>query len=105
MNTFNDKGELEEQLKEGKRVLILFCASWCPFCEEFFPVFDGLVVKHDFDRVLRVYIDDYENQLWEDYSIDVVPSVFEMGKLTRRLDAALGVGLNEKTFSEWLRKI
>jgi thioredoxin 1 len=107
MNTFNNKDEFERQLKESKRVLILFCASWCPFCERFFPVFDRLVAKNDFDKVLRVYIDDYENQLWEDYSIDAVPSVmlFELGKLTRRLDARLGFGLSEKTFIEWLKKL
>jgi thioredoxin 1 len=107
MNTFNDKHELEGQLQEGRRVLILFCASWCPFCEEFFPVFDKLVAKGDFDRVLRVYIDDYGNPLWDDYSIEAVPTVvlFEQGKAICRLDAKLGFGLSEITFCEWLKRL
>jgi thioredoxin 1 len=107
MNTFNDKGELEEQVKQSKCVMVLFCTSWCPFCESFLPIFDRMVKKKVSDKVLRVYIDDYDNQLWEDYSIEAVPTVvfFEQGEATRRLDAMLGFGLSEKTFSEWLKKI
>jgi hypothetical protein len=56
--------------------------------------------------VLRVYIDDDDNPLWEDYSIESVPTMllFERGKATRRLDAKLGFGLSEKQFTEWLKK-
>ena len=106
MNAFNDKGELEEYVKQYKRVLVLFCAAWCPFCQIFFPAFDRMVMKHDFDKVLLVYIDDDDNPLWEDFSIEAVPTVvlFERGKATRRLDARLGSGLSEKTFNEWLKK-
>jgi thiol-disulfide isomerase/thioredoxin len=106
MNTFTNRHELEEKMKQGKRVLVLFCASWCPFCQDFFPTFDKSVAKHVFDKVLRVYIDDDDNPLWEDYSIDSVPTVvlFEEGKVTRRLDAKLGFGLSEKSFIEWLKR-
>jgi thioredoxin-like negative regulator of GroEL len=93
-------------MKQGKRVLVLFCASWCPFCQEFFPAFDKMTAKRAFDEGLRVYIDDEDNPLWEDYSIESVPTVvlFELGKVTRRLGAKLGFGLSEKTFSEWLKR-
>ena len=106
MNAFNDKGELEEYVKQYKHVLVLFCTAWCPFCQEFFPAFDRMVTKHHFDKVLLVYIDDDDNPLWEDFSIEAVPTVvlFEQGKATRRLDARLGSGLSEKTFNEWLKK-
>ena len=106
MNTFKDRHELEEQMKQCERVLVLFCASWCPFCQEFFPAFDKMTAKHAFDKVLRAYIDDEDNPLWEDYSIEAVPTVvlFEQGRVTRRLDARLGSGLSEKTFSEWLKR-
>jgi thiol-disulfide isomerase/thioredoxin len=106
MNTFSSNRELLDHVKHHKRVLILFCASWCPFCREFFPVFDRNVKKHSFDKVLRVYIDDDDNPLWEDYSLEAVPSVmiFLEGRETSRLDARLGFGLNEKTFVDWLKK-
>ncbi len=107
MNTFNSKEELEEYVKHDRKVLVLFCASWCPFCRDFFPVFDNIVGKTAFDKVMRVYIDDDDNLLWEDFSIEAVPTaaLFENGKATRRLDARLGFGLNEKAFGEWLKKI
>ena len=106
MDTFNEKSDLESHVRRDRKTLVLFCASWCPFCREFFSVFDGLVRKRDFDRVLRVYIDDYDNQLWDDFSIEAVPTVvlFEQGKATRRLDAQLGFGLEEETFRDWLKK-
>ena len=63
-------------------------------------------MKHSFDKVLRVYIDDDDNPLWDDYSIESVPAVmfFEQGKVARRLDARLGFGLSEKQFTEWLKR-
>ncbi len=106
MNTFTDMHDLEKKMKQDKRVLVLFCASWCPFCQNFFSTFDGLAAKQVFDKTLRVYIDDDDNQLWEDYTIESVPTValFEQGKITRRLDAKLGFGLSEKSFIEWLKR-
>lgn len=107
MNTFNDQHSLEEYVQQYRRVLVLFCASWCPFCQQFFPAFDKMVTKNAFDKILRVYIDDDDNPLWDDYSIEAVPTalVFEQGKAADRLDANLGRGISEKTFAEWLKKI
>jgi thiol-disulfide isomerase/thioredoxin len=107
MNTFTDRHDLEEKVKLDKRVLVLFCASWCPFCQEFFSIFDRTAEKHAFEKVLRVYIDDEDNSLWEDYSIESVPTLvlFELGKLTSRLDARLGFGLSEKSFGDWLKRL
>jgi thiol-disulfide isomerase/thioredoxin len=106
MNTFKSNRELLDNVKDNRRVLVLFCASWCPFCQDFFPVFDRTVKKHTFDKVLRVYIDDDNNPLWEDYSIESVPSamLFVDGKESSRLDARLGFGLSEKGFIDWLKK-
>ena len=106
MNTFKSKRELVEYLKHYKRVLVLFCASWCPFCREFLPFFDRTVSKHAFDKVLRLYIDDDENPLWEEYSLEVVPTVmiFVDGERTSRLDGSFGFGLSEKAFADWLNK-
>ncbi len=107
MNTFNSQYELEEDVQQYKRALILFCASWCPFCERFYPTFERLISKKKFDKVMRVYIDDDDNPLWDDFSIEAVPTLvfFEQGKVSSRLDAKLGLGQNEKKFSEWLNKI
>jgi thiol-disulfide isomerase/thioredoxin len=106
MNTFSSKRDLIKSIKQCQRVLVLFCASWCPFCREFFPKFDRAVSKNSFDKVLRVYVDDDDNPLWEDYSLEAVPTaiLFTNGEEASRLDAQLGFGLNEKAFVNWLRK-
>ena len=103
----SDKKLLAARLLENKRVLVLFCAAWCPFCWSFFSVFDKRVAKYSFDSTIRVYIDDYDNPLWEDYSIEAVPTVvlFEQAQVVRRLDGELGAGLNEKQFAEWLAEL
>ena len=103
----NDKKALNALLQQNKKVLVLFCASWCPFCRSFFSVFDKRIAKYSFDSTVRAYIDDDDNPLWEDYSIEAVPTVilFEHAKVVRRLDAELGAGLSEKQFAEWFAKL
>ena len=107
MMKVSDKKNLNVLLQQNKRVLVLFCASWCPFCRSFFSVFDKRAAKYSFDSTVHAYIDDYDNPLWEDYSIEAVPTVilFEQGQAVRRLDAELGAGLREKQFAEWLAKL
>lgn len=60
-----------------------------------------------FGDVLYVQIDDYNNPLWEEFSIDYVPTVvlFERGTVSSRLDGKSGRGLGEKEFSEWLARL
>jgi hypothetical protein len=57
--------------------------------------------------VIHVLLDDYDNPLWDDYSIEAVPTViyFENRKVNIRLDGRFGVGLNEKQLNIWLEKI
>jgi thiol-disulfide isomerase/thioredoxin len=106
MNTFTSRPDLLESIRPYRSVLILFCTSWCPFCRDFFPKFDRIVPRDSFEKILRVYIDDDNNPLWDDYSLEAVPSaiIFKYGKEVERLDARLGYGLSEKTFREWLAK-
>ena len=107
MNTVCNKTDLENSLSRNHRVLALFFSSWCPFCQEFLPSFDRSTRGGSFGEVLWVQVDDYDNLLWEEYSIESVPTVilFEQGNVLRRLDGKLGFGLSEKQLNEWLRKI
>ena len=101
------KRDLESQLKKSKRVLALFYASWCPYCRSFIAFFDKNTGKRGFDCALRVKVDDYDNPLWDDYSIRAVPTVilFDEGKVCRRLDGRFGRGLSEKQLREWLETV
>lgn len=101
-----DKKDLATQLAKNGRVVALFYASWCPFCRSFLSVFNKYAQKESSAVFLKVKIDEDENPLWEDYSLEAVPSVivFEKGQVSRRLDCELGAGLNEKQFAKWLQK-
>lgn len=103
----DDKRTLERQLKENKKVLALFYASWCPFCRSFLSVFDRNATKQGFNVAIRVKVDDYDNPLWDEYCIEAVPTVilFDGEKVCMRLDGRLGCGLSEKQFTEWLERI
>ena len=103
----SSKHDLEGQLKKNKSVLALFCASWCPYCRRFLPVFDRNVSNQGFNLVLRVRVDEYDNPLWDEYSIGAVPTVvlFERGKVCRRLDGRFGYGLSETQLKEWLEEV
>ena len=103
----NNKCDLENQLRKSRGVLALFYASWCPYCKSFLAIFDKTIMKRNFECALRVNVDDYDNPLWEDYSIEAVPTVilFDEGRVCRRLDGRFGEGLSEKQLGEWLESI
>jgi thioredoxin 1 len=102
----NSKQDLDTELKKNKKTLALFYASWCPYCTNFVPVFDKKVFGFGFGSVIHVLLDDYDNPLWDDYSIGAVPTVifFKEGTVGRRLDGKFGVGLSEKQFKVWLEE-
>ena len=104
MIVVDNRQDLNFQLKSNGKVLALFYASWCPHCRGFVSVFDKKVVNFTVERVIHVLLDDYDSPLWDDYSIEAVPTVilFDKGKVCRRLDGKLGEGLNEKQFKAWL---
>jgi thiol-disulfide isomerase/thioredoxin len=85
-----DKKELDSLLKDSPGIFVLFYGSWCPFCVKFLPVFEqaALNSKMQFCRIMSPECEDL-------YSIDVVPTVifFKDGKVEKRLDGLLGVGL------------
>ena len=98
------KQDLDAELKKNKAVLALFYASWCPFCVGFVRAFDKKVASSSFKRVIHVLLDDYDNQLWDDYEVPAVPTIifFQDGKVCKRLDGKIGSGISEETFKTWI---
>jgi thioredoxin 1 len=93
---------LNETLKANERVIALFYASWCPFCVDFLPVFQ----KHAEGEGLGfLVVQDDQETLGDRYAVEVVPTVlfFRNGKVARRLDGTLGVGLNEKQLTKFIQ--
>ncbi len=99
--------ELNSILEKNEKVLVLFYANWCPYCRSFVPIFNKKIVNFDFGNVIYVLLDDYDNQLWDDYDIEAVPTVilFKKSKVTKRLDGKFGRGLNEKQLDAWLKNL
>ena len=100
-NLIKNQSELEKAIRGKERVMALIYATWCPYCVSFLPVYqkyaqgrDGFLLVED-DR--WIVVDKYE--------VEVVPSAlyFENGKVTKRLDGVLGVGLNEKQLADFIK--
>ena len=98
--------DLNNILQKTEKVLVLFYASWCPYCTRFVPVFDEKIRDFNNGNVIHVLLDDYDNPLWDDYEIDAVPTVlfFEKGKVSKRLDGRFGAGLKEEQLNVWLEE-
>ncbi len=84
-------------LESQEPTVALFWATWCPFCRRYKPEFDKLAAQHAW-RFASVYLDDESNPLWDDYDVEVVPTLalFRGGKLVDRQDGILGYGLDKK---------
>ncbi len=89
----------------GRKVVVLFHATWCPFCRAFAPVFRRLTGGGSYEP-LEVVLDDEEDPLWTRFNIDVVPAVifFDSGTITQRLDGKAGRGIDEPTFLSALER-
>ena len=105
MIEISSKQQLQNELKNPGKIIACFCASWCPFCDRFSHIFDDYSSRHNSDIFIRVYVDEDSNPLWEDYSLDAVPTLilFENGNVIERLDGGLGSGISEREFTNWIR--
>ncbi len=103
----DDEDDLAGILRGSEMAFALFYASWCPFCRSFLPIFERYARRRGCDKFLRVSLDDEANPLWEKYGVKVVPTVlvFGTGRVLRRLDGVLGVGLSEKQLKDLLESV
>lgn len=97
--------DLSPILKSTSPVLAVFYAEWCPFCISFLPEFEHL--KSENFQIAEVDISSLDNPLWEEYRIDVVPTLiaFQNGKETSRRNGRRGIGLNSKDIDDLRREL
>ncbi len=97
--------DLSPILKSTHPVLAVFYAEWCPFCVSFLPEFRQ--IKSEKFVTAEVDLSDWDNPLWEEYKIDVVPTLvgFRDGKEFARLDGRRGLGLNSRDIEEIRHKL
>ncbi len=97
--------DLSPILKSTLPVLAVFYADWCPFCVSFLPEFEH-VTSESF-QTAEVDISDEADPLWEEYKIDIVPTLvaFEKGKETVRRNGRRGIGLSNRDIEDLKREL
>lgn len=104
MREVENEDDLSDILKSSKKFFVIFYTTWCPFCRSILPIFERYALGKDFEKFIRVRIDDETNPLWEKYGVAVVPTVLlvKEGRVVRRLNGTLGAGLSKKQLREFL---
>jgi thioredoxin-like negative regulator of GroEL len=82
-------------LGNDKKTVVLFYATWCPYCANFKPTFESANVGTA--NKLGSIIDEDENPLWDRFNIQAVPTMiaFQNGKIISRRDARKHAGLTK----------
>ncbi|HYA14704.1 MAG TPA: protein disulfide isomerase family protein [Syntrophales bacterium] len=99
--TVNNNDDLIKILRTTNRVIVLFYASWCPFCIKFPLIFK----KHgEAEGRHFVIVQDDQETIADEYLVKVYPTVLfsENGVVSKRSDGVLGVGLDEKQLVEFI---
>lgn len=85
---YPNKDNFKELLKGKELLLVDFYATWCGPCNVMSPIIDEISQKYDEDvRVAKVDIDENQ-ELTEEYNIEVVPTMIfykngsELGRLS-----------------------
>jgi len=93
-------------LQSNEPTVVMFWATWCPFSRRFNAEFQKLESARPW-RFAAVYLDDEDNPLWEEYAVEVVPTLalFRDGKLVDRLDGVLGYGIDRRMVEDFVQRI
>lgn len=92
-------------INDGKKTIVLFYASWCPYCANFKPSFEK--VNAFGIRKAEALVDEDENPLWDRFDIKAVPTViaFENGGMIGRRDAKKHIGLTNDDIESLIREL
>ncbi len=87
--------EFDSKVLGNKKTVVLFYATWCPYCTNFKPTFES--AKIETANKVGSIIDEDENPLWDRFNIQAVPTmiVFQDDKIISRRDARKSVGLTK----------
>ena len=92
-------------IKSDKKTVVLFYATWCPYCANFKPTYESAKIQtaNKFGSI----IDEDENPLWDRFNIQAVPTmiVFQNGKIISRKDARKHVGLTKSDMDSLITEL
>jgi len=101
------KAVFDESLhRDGRIVVVVFYASYCPFCLQF----SSYMKKHSSNTLFlfaKADVTDDDSPLWGKYHLATVPTLiaFKDGEEIARKEAPLGVGLDEDDFVTFLSQL
>ena len=92
-------------LNNDQKIVVLFYASWCPYCANFKPTFEVADINNA--KKMEALVDEDENPLWDRFNIQAVPTmiVFEKGKIISRRDAKKHVGLTKGDMESIIKEL
>jgi thiol-disulfide isomerase/thioredoxin len=98
------KSTFDKDIRNKDKAFVLFYATWCPFSQEFLPIF-AEYSRSNPTECLSIIVDE-EPDVCEQYAIEYYPTVimFKKGKVHKRLDSEPHVGLNKKQFKDFTEK-
>ena len=106
--------QIDSRLSKDKKVLVMFYADWCPFCQKFKPIFESLssIISKESNsktkyRTYGAKVNDDDNPLWERFSISSIPTLiaFDETRILTRREARMGVGLAKSDLDSILREL
>jgi thiol-disulfide isomerase/thioredoxin len=94
MDRLDDRQFDGDRLRREGRWAVAFLADWCPFCREFRTHWERWTPP-DKVHVAMADLTDLDSELWERFSIEVVPTLvgFRDGVAIARKDGIAGRGL------------
>lgn len=104
VTVLSNPGDIDHVFSGGKKTMVLFEMSTCPYCRMFTSRFLDFAAAHSPDfEFLRVVLDDPGNPLWHTYEIQAVPMVMVVagGAVTARLDSVPFLGITKKKWAEF----
>jgi thiol-disulfide isomerase/thioredoxin len=98
-----EKKKLADYITTQDEALVLFYATWCPHSQRFLPIFTEYSRNRP-NRCFTVAIDEIP-ELCEEYAIEYYPTVilFRKGKISKRLDAKPGIGLDQEQLEDFTK--
>jgi thioredoxin 1 len=97
------KSDLEKNLKSPGPTIVLFAAEWCGYCRRFISMMKTFQTEQP-RKVSIVDADSEGGSLWDDYRLDLVPTVvvFKNGAEIFRRNGRPGAGLEAKDLQDAL---
>jgi len=89
-----DDAAFREAIRTDEPVLVLFTASWCPFCVRFRPIFEELSSRFR-GRIAVASLEEDSDPRWDEFNVQVVPTlaVLHRGRVVQRHNGVLRRGI------------